>query len=146
MLQQQSQDKLQNLLIQQEGYRQFAYKDTVGKLTIAIGRNIEEKGISKQEAMVMLGNDISYFDAQLNSKLPFYSSLDEVRKCVLVDMAFNLGMNRLLGFKRTLDLVSLKQYAAAAREMLDSTWSHQVGKRSVVLSIMMETGHWPSEV
>jgi lysozyme len=132
--------RLKTLLRSHEGYRQFVYKDTVGKNTVGIGRNLDDRGITEQEAMDLLENDISYFDDRLASELSFYNNLDEVRKAVLIDMAFNLGLHGLLAFKKTLHLISMGSYAMAASEMMNSKWAGQVKGRAVELSEAMRSG------
>jgi lysozyme len=133
---------LKNMLIQEEGYSQTIYKDSEGIWTAAIGRNLEARGISMSEALMMLDNDIQYFIEQLTKKIPFFKLLDEIRQIVLIDMAFNLGINRLLEFNNTLKAVEQADYATAAKEMLDSKWAKQVGRRAIRLSKMMETGKY----
>lgn len=103
------------------------YRCTAGKLTIVIGRNLDDCGISQSEAYVMLINDIMNCEKQLQSKIPdIYNGLDEVRKSVLLNMCFNLGINGLLGFKNTLAFVKVGDWERAANNMLVSKWAKQV--------------------
>lgn len=134
--------KLAEQLKIHEGLRLKPYRDTVGKLTLGIGRNLEDKGISEQEALVMLNNDVDYFYSQLNKKLTWFKSLDDVRQNVLVNMAFNLGFAGLLSFKMTLKLIEYGDYSNAATEMLNSVWAYQVGQRAIELSKQMATGEY----
>lgn len=133
---------LKNMLVHEEGYSQFPYKDTQEIWTIAIGRNLQARGISMGEALVLLENDIQYFNEQLDKKLPFFKLLDQIRQMVLIDMAFNLGINNLLQFKNTLAAIEGGNYQLAAQEMLNSKWAKQVGRRAERLSKMMETGKY----
>jgi lysozyme len=132
--------ELKSNLYAEEGYRKYPYRCSAGKLTIGIGRNIEDRGISEDEAEYLLVNDIAYCDDALSQELAFYVSLDEVRKLVLVDMAFNMGIEGLLEFKNTLAYIAAGNYKAASIEMLDSDWAKEVGNRALRLSKMMETG------
>lgn len=141
-LQNESLIKIKNLLLTEEGYRQFPYIDSTGNETIGIGRNLKTKGISKQEALDLLQYDISECEDNLLKNLGFFSLLDEVRKCVLIDMTFNMGILKLLSFKNTLDLIKNKNYSGAADNMLSSEWAKEVGNRAVVLSKMMRDGQW----
>jgi lysozyme len=127
-------------LIQHEGLRLKPYRCSAGKLTIGIGRNIEDVGITEEEALVLLGNDISRVIAEIDKKIPAFSSLDEIRKRVLVDMCFNLGISRLMKFRRMLAALEAGDYAQAAVEMMDSRWARQVGSRAERLKYMMKTG------
>lgn len=118
----------------------FPYKDTVGKLTIGVGRNISDRGISHDEAQFMLDNDIKLVESDLNSKLPWWVNLTDNRQRVLANMCFNLGINRLLGFKNTLGFIRTGQYNKAADGMLQSLWAKQVGARATRLADLMRKG------
>lgn len=119
----------------------FPYKDTVGKITIGYGRNLDDRGISKGEAELLLRNDIddTLMDA---ATLPYWEEIDSVRRLVVADMVFNLGLSRFLGFKKLNAALAIKDYTAAAHEMKDSKWYHQVERRAKVLHKAMLTGVW----
>ena len=123
-----------------EGLRLKPYVDTVGKLTIGIGRNLDDVGISEVEARLMLQEDIRRATRSLDSRLPWWRSLCDERQDVLVNMAFNLGISSLLGFRGALAKMQLKDWAGAAAEMLDSSWAKQVGARAPRLSEQMRRG------
>lgn len=126
-------------LILHEGLRQNPYYCTAGKLTIGVGRNLEAVGISKSEAMFMLENDIIRVMSELDEHLPWWRDLSQVRRHVLVDMAFNLGIFGLMKFQNALKAMQEERWADAAVEMLDSRWAQQVGNRAKTLANMMET-------
>jgi lysozyme len=123
-----------------EGTRLKPYTDTVGKLTIGVGRNLSDVGISDDECTILLQNDIERTVAALDRTLPWWRNLSPVRQRVLVNMAFNLGMVGLLTFKNTLGAMQNGSYAAAAAGMLSSKWATQVGVRAERLADMMRTG------
>ena len=129
-----------------EGERLKVYTCSAGKLTIGVGRNLEDRGISVEESNMLLDNDLAQFQVELLRKLPWVSDLDEVRQRVLIDMAFNLGISGLLTFKKTLAAIKRGDYEKAAPMMLDSKWATQVGKRAERLSTMMLTGKDPREL
>ena len=134
-------DRIKEQLGRHEGLRLKPYRCTAGKLTIGIGRNLDDCGISQSEAYVMLINDIMNCEKQLQSKIPdIYNGLDEVRKSVLLNMCFNLGINGLLGFKNTLAFVKAGDWERAANNMLVSRWAKQVGRRAIELSELMRKG------
>ena len=134
-------DRIKEQLVRHEGLRLKPYRCTAGRLTIGIGRNLDDCGISQSEAYVMLINDIMNCEKQLQSKIPdIYNSLDEVRKSVLLNMCFNLGIKGLLGFKNTLALIGAGDWERAANGMLASKWAKQVGIRAIELSEMMRKG------
>jgi lysozyme len=127
-------------LTRDEGVRLKPYLDTVGKTTIGVGRNLTDVGISEDEADYLLHSDIARTVADLNRKLTWWSTLDEVRQRVLCNLCFNLGINGLLTFHNTLEAVRSGRYGDAADGMLASLWARQVGPRSLRLAAMMRTG------
>lgn len=129
-----------------EGERLRPYRCTAGKLTIGVGRNLEDRGITAEESAMLLSNDISREERELLAALPWVAKLSEVRQRVLLDMSFNLGLQGLLAFKRTLAAIQAGQYQQAAGMMLESLWARQVGQRAQRLSQMMATGQVPKEL
>ena len=144
-------DRLAALIARHEGRvlnqagRHIVYKDSLGYDTIGYGRLLS-RGLSEDEARHLLANDVADHRNELLVHLPWAQALDEVRRAVLVDMAFNLGVPGLLGFRRMLAAVRARDWETAAREMLDSRWAGQVGHRAEELAKMMTTGEWPEEV
>src|SRR5690554_2169347 len=122
-----------------EGLRLKPYRDTVGKLTVGYGRNLDDRGITAEEAELMLTRDVDEVIEDLE-RMPLFLSLDPMRKVVLANMCFNLGLPGLLGFKKMLAALSLHDFDEAARQMMDSKWARQVGVRAVELSEIMRTG------
>lgn len=123
--------------------RMFPYRDSVGKLTIGWGRNLEDRGISGSEGEFLLQNDIDDHLGELLKELPWVAVLDPVRRNVLADMAFNLGVPKLLTFEKTLASIREGKYELASVQMLQSTWAKQVGTRALTLAKMMRTGASP---
>ena len=128
---------LKDLLIKHEGVRLKPYTDTVGKLTIGVGRNLADRGITYSEAMAMLDKDIADATNNCLHEFPWFAGLDEQRKWVILSMVFNLGLEGLKKFKRMLSYVELGDYEGAAWEMAQSKWAQQVGMRAVELQEMM---------
>lgn len=133
-------DLLLSELERDEGLRLKPYRDTVGKLTIGVGRNLDDVGISEEEARQLLANDVERTVAGLDAALPWWRQLDPVRGRVIVNMAFNVGVDGLLKFHNTLAAVQTGNYVGAANGMLSSRWATQVGERAKRLSAMMATG------
>lgn len=130
--------QLKQQLIKHEGYAKFPYIDTVGKITIGIGRNLSDIGITDATINQWFTDDVNFFYNQLY-KFPFFAKLNQVRQMALVNMAF-MGWQRFLGFKKMLVALEQYDYATAAKEMLDSKWAHQVGQRAIDLSNMILKG------
>ena len=131
--------EISDMLLKHEGIRLHPYHDTVGKLTIGVGRNLDDRGITTDEAMFMLNNDITDFTLQLSDRLYWFDAQPERVKLVLIDMAFNMGIGGLLTFKNTLEHIKNGNYKLASEEMLQSKWAKQVGNRARELSNILNT-------
>ncbi|SMC43775.1 lysozyme [Desulfocicer vacuolatum DSM 3385] len=130
-------EKLTDQLTKHEGLRLKPYHCPAGKLTIGIGRNLEDKGITEKEAVMLLENDIEECIADLNKVFKGFELLPETVQLVLVDMRFNLGPGRFRKFKKMITAVNDLDYPRAAAEMKDSRWYTQVGQRARTLVKMM---------
>lgn len=122
-----------------EGERLTPYRCTAGKLTIGVGRNLEDRGITAEESAYLLNNDIDREWKALTTNLPWVTGLSDVRQRVLLDMSFNLGIDGLLKFKNTLATIRRGDYNKAADMMLGSLWAQQVKGRATRLAQMMRT-------
>ena len=127
-------------LKQDEGLRLKPYKCTADKLTIGYGRNIEEKGITEEEANHLLLNDIIATEKELSTNKPVYNTLDDKRKEVLLNMCFQLGYPKLSQFKKFFKALEIKDYYHASLEMMDSSWAKQTPNRALRLSRIMRKG------
>ena len=135
-------DKLESQLTRDEGKRARPYKCTAGKLTIGIGRNIEDVGLSDDEISLMLDNDIANSIADCRLLFADFDDIDDVRSNALVNMAFNLGRARLGQFKRMIAAVNARDWATAAAQAKASAWYMQVGPRAVRICSELETGEF----
>lgn len=133
-------EKLIDLIIYHEGLELKPYRCTAGHLTIGIGRNLDDRGITEDEARFLCNNDIEIVESELARNFPVIDRLDDVRCRVLLDMAFNIGVPRLSAFRKMWGALEEGDYIRAAMEMLDSKWARQVKGRAERLSKMMETG------
>ncbi|MDP3426195.1 MAG: glycoside hydrolase family protein [Humidesulfovibrio sp.] len=122
--------RLAEELYRDEGLRLKPYRCTAGRLTIGVGRNLDDRGITEAEALLLLDNDIKDFWGRLAVALPWVMQAPEAVQEVLVNMCFNLGLAGLLGFRQTLAHVRAGRYGEAAEQMLRSKWAGQVGQRA----------------
>lgn len=127
-------------LVRDEGLRLKPYRDTVGKITIGVGRNLTDKGISSREAFDLLDHDVDDAVADLAGAFPWFARLDAVRQRVLVNMRFQLGAAGLRRFRATLAAIAAGDYVAAGDHMQASRWATQVPARAQRLIRMMKTG------
>lgn len=134
-------EALRTRLIKEEGLRLKPYTDTGGRLSIGVGRNLTDVGISQDEAMLLLDHDIEKTISLLTVRgAPWFTGLDQVRQQVCCDMAFNLGIAGFFGFTKMIRAIGNGDFVTAAQEMLSSQWAGQVGARADVLAAMMESG------
>lgn len=152
--------KLAEELTRDEDLRLKPYRCTAGALTVGVGRNLDANpitaaetaalgltnvaartiGVTREQAVALLGNDMAAVERQLDARLPWWRKLTDARQRVLLNMAFNLGIAGLLGFRNTLRRVEAGDYPGAAAGMRASLWARQVGKRAERLARMMEAG------
>lgn len=144
-----AEDELERLARKQlrrdEGEELSAYTDSEGYLTIGIGRLIDKRkggGISQAESEYLFSNDYDSKLAEVRRRIPWFSSLDVARQGVLLNMAFQMGVDGLLGFKNTLAMIERGDYAQAADGMLQSLWAKQTPERAKRLSEQMRSGKW----
>ena len=124
-------------LIEHESLKLMPYHCTAGKLTIGVGRNLDDRGISQATAEQMLEEDIDIVLDELAKALPFWEELKWNYKESLVDLAFNMGVPRLMMFKRMLAAIEADEPEKASAELLDSRYASQVGKRAQNIAALL---------
>ena len=124
-----------------EGLNLQPYTCPAGHLTIGYGHNLEN-GITLEVAELLLKSDMAVAKMEVGRSLPWSNRLDEVRQFVLVDMCFNMGLKKLLTFKKMLAALEKGYYERASYEMLNSRWAGQVGHRATELAKMMKKGEY----
>ena len=122
--------RLRAELVRDEGLRLRPYRCTAGALTIGVGRNLDDRGISRAEALAMLDADLAAVEGELDRRAPWWRGLPAPARRGLANMAFNLGWPRLSGFRRMLAALEAGEWDRAADEALDSRWAAQVGDRA----------------
>lgn len=137
-------ERLEKALEKHEGKRQYPYRCSADKLTIGIGRNLEDIGITTTEAYFLLGNDIKRAVADLRVVLgsKMFDDLSEVRQEALVNMMFNLGRTRFEKFTKMIKAIKNDSHYKASREMLDSKWAKQVGQRADDIATAYRDNKW----
>ncbi len=140
-----------------EGMVLRPYRCPAGKLTIGIGRNIEDNpftaeekkaigdwkhGITENAAYMLLRNDIKRCIAELKQNIDFFPALDIERQYALVDMCFQMGIGGLKKFKNMLKWMKLKQWKAAADECLNSAYAKQTPERAKRIARVIREGLW----
>jgi lysozyme len=128
-----------------EGEVLHAYQDSLGYWTIGIGILIDKLkggGLRPEESEFIFNNRLKLVNESLESRIPWLCKLDPARRGVLVNMAFQMGIDGLLGFKNTLAMIEKGDYQGAAKGMLNSLWARQTPARANRLSVQMKSGEW----
>lgn len=134
--------RLKSHLERDEGKRAKPYRDTAGKLTAGIGRNLDDVQLSDDEIELMFANDVDRAITRAMNTVgsAAFGRLNDARQEVLVNMAFNLGARGLSRFVKFIAALEAGDYERAADEMVDSKWYNQVGDRGVRLEAQMRSG------
>ena len=148
-------EEIINRLVLHEGIKLKPYKCPAGYLSIGVGRNlitnpltkIEKQvvgdlsqGITYEMAMYLLRHDIKRVLEECRNSFSFWKNIDSERKYALFDMCFNLGLYRLLKFKKMLEAFKIGDYQGAAKECLNSKYAIDVGKRAERIDKTIEKG------
>lgn len=132
--------QVKSLIKKHEGLSLSLYKCPAGKLSCGWGHNIEDRGISEEVAELLLEQDTQIAYKQVRNAVKCFDTLNEARQYVLIDMCFNMGITKLMTFKKMLRALDLGNYKEAAKEMENSKWHLQVKNRAVDLERIMITG------
>ena len=155
-------DELVKMIAIHEGIVLNVYQDHLGIDTVGIGRNLEDRGITdgelsyinktmddiydngltEEEAYYLCMNDIAIVEKELLANKPIVNQLNDVRQMVLIDMAFNMGVPRLMKFVNMWLAIEKVNYPLACEGDDDSRWASQVGNRAMKLSLAMKNGEW----
>jgi lysozyme len=140
-----------SLIRRHEGLRLEAYKDTVGKLTIGYGMNLDAPGaksicnvlkleyeairngaaITEAQADAILDLQLGMVNAQAKTLFPNFNQMPADVQSVVQDLIFNVGLSGFLKFVDTIHCLETGDYPGAADCLQDSLWYHQVGSRAV---------------
>ena len=137
-------DRVRKRLIAEEGLKLQLYHCTAGKLTIGVGRNVEDRGITHDTAMQMLDEDIDICVSELEKNLSWFEDAPDKIQEVLIDLCFNMGINRLMGFVKTLHKLKTGAYKEAAEELLDSRYAASVPNRAKRNADIIASMDWSS--
>ena len=126
-----NQDKIKDMLVRHEGLRLHAYKCSEGFLTLGVGRNLDANGISEDEAMYMLDNDIKRVTKNLENVWGVYRTFPEKARMVCIDMSFQMGISGFMNFRPTRELMEMGSWLEASEELLRSKYAIQTPSRAL---------------
>ena len=133
-------DIADKLVRHHEGVRTHPYQDTVGKITIGVGRNLTDRGLSVDEINQMFQNDMTIAADILDIWCPLWRGFTANRQAALLSMAFNLGGPRLSDFVKLNQALVAGDFEEAATQALDSRWAKQVGRRADEIARLLRSG------
>jgi len=135
---------LMNYIKQEEGCRLKAYQDTRGIWTIGYGHtgpNVHPgMAVTQDEAEDLLEHDLLMAQWGVEKAFPWVEGLDPVRKDAVVDICFNMGAHRFMGFHRAIAAMVQHDWQGAVKELRDSLWQHQVGRRADSIEARLLSG------
>lgn len=126
-----NQDKIKDMLVRHEGLRLHAYKCSEGFLTLGVGRNLDANGISEDEAMYMLDNDIKRVTKNLENVWGVYRTFPEKARMVCIDMSFQMGISGFMNFRQTRALMEMGCWLEASEELLRSRYANMTPNRAL---------------
>ena len=130
-------DEVKEMLIRHEGTMCTLYQCTEDKWTIGVGRNLTDRGITEEEAMYLLDNDIKRVMNQLDEYWTVWRSFEKRGQMVCLDMCFQMGIQGFMGFRRTRALMEMGMWLEASEELLDSKYAIQLPSRSLLNSTLL---------
>ena len=133
--------ELERMLIRHEGKRSLPYECSAGKITVGVGRNLEDNPLTEEEIMYLLRNDIARCEKELN-RYSWFRMMDKPRQDACLDLLFNIGLTRFLQFRRMIKAFENRDYDLASKELLDSKYALQVGARANELSEIIRTNKY----
>jgi lysozyme len=143
-----------------EGYRSIPYRDTRGLWTFGKGRCLETNPLTRAELVYLLDGshlaisisqkgadwlmrkELQSAEAACKKSLPFWAALNDARQNALIEMAYQMGFDKLLGFKKMLAAIERQDWLTAEREALDSDWFRQTPKRAQSTAKQICTGEF----
>ncbi|WP_187868958.1 glycoside hydrolase family protein [Helicobacter pylori] len=113
-----------------EGFSPSIYTDKTEHPTIGYGYNLsvysyEGKRITKAYGLL---TDILKENHKALLSYGWYKNLDAMRRMVILDLSYNLGLNGLLKFKQFIKTIEDKNYALAVERLQKSPYFNQVKK------------------
>lgn len=117
-----------------EGYRSRVYKCTEGYDTIGYGFAIKDLELDKEVCEIILHKKLEKMSEYAIKKMPFLVLMPLVIQDVILEMCYQIGVDGVTKFKKTLALIENEEFKKASVEMLDSKWAKQTPNRAKKLS------------
>jgi len=132
-------DLIKKRLIDFEGLILKSYTCPTGYTSVGVGRNLETNGITEEEAMYLLNNDITNVIKDLDKHWIIWRKLPITAQYVCIDVVFNMGINTWMSFRMTRSYMELNEWEKAGDELLNSKYAEQVGRRAIFNSEQLKS-------
>ena len=136
----------EELIEDEERFVSYVYRDSKGFWTIGFGTLVDRKrggGITVEEGRYLMANRIRPVYSALDARAPWWRGLTQARQAVLVSMGYQIGIDGLFKFKRTMAAMEAGDHEAAARGMLASKWAREDSpERAQRAAAVWRTGVW----
>jgi lysozyme len=135
--------KVQEDLLRDEGFEKSAYKDSLGYLTIGIGKLIDQRkgaGLTKRQALYLLNDDLFILAGEMDQHMLWWRGESANRQRALLNMAYQMGVPGLLKFEKMLWAMQHHDFTTAYKECLDSLWASQTPERAKRVALMIKEG------
>lgn len=136
---------LWNQLIYHEDLRLHSYPDTEGIWTIGVGhtKNVHPgQTCTREQALKWFDEDLNLAVFDARNVVPNFLRMGEIRRAAFINLLFNLGATRFLGFERLRLALEELNWRRVAAEMVDSKWMTQVGRRAGDLVLQVVNDSW----
>lgn len=133
-----------DLVIKEEGFVSYVYKDSLGYDTIGHGICVDKRkgGILEEESLFIVKNRMRLIEKDLDTLIPWWRDLTKARRSVLISMSYQMGTSGLMKFKNTLAAIQEGDYARAAKGMMASLWARQTPGRAKRHADIMLSGRF----
>jgi lysozyme len=122
-----------------EGTRLKPYVDTQGKVSIGIGHNLTDDGLTLSQVTAIFNDDLDEAMREADAAFPWLELVDPTIGTVVYELTFNLGVGELQTFRKMLAAMEAGDKTTAANELESSAWYTQVGTRGPRLVALLRS-------
>lgn len=131
--------KISKHILKMEGKKTHPYKCSAGQITIGIGRNLTDNGLSEDEIEYLFEHDMMRVEAEAISEFgdKRWESFSLKVKLVILDMLFNMGLSRFKTFKKMIKALKQFNWREASEELRNSRYFRQNTSRASVNMMLL---------
>ena len=126
--------ELLNSIRKHEGFRSKVYKCSESFDTIGYGFAIKDLVLDEDICNIILQRKLESLIRSIEFEFKWYADLPNAVKDVMIEMCYQLGVNGVSKFKKTIEHLKNEEWELAAEESLRSKWAKQTPNRAKALS------------